>query len=349
MDMNTIAIISGVLQPVVVINREGRIAAFNRVAEMLLGKGLEGRHYITALRQPAILDSVETVQSGRAPQSVAPYLTTEAGRDVTFEATVMRHEIGGETAITICFVDRTNLQEIGQMRSDFVANVSHELRTPLTALIGFIETLRGSARDDAEARERFLAIMQAEAERMNRLISDLLSLSLVEAEERVRPAERVALGVVARATIERLGPTAKEAGARIAFAAEQAEAEGLTIPGDADQLSQVLSNLIENAIRYGGSENEIGVALQHHARHSDMRGPAVTVAVSDTGPGIDPIHLPRLTERFYRVDSHRSREMGSTGLGLAIVKHIVGRHRGRLRINSDPGQGTCFTVVLPAS
>ncbi|MDH3264904.1 MAG: ATP-binding protein, partial [Paracoccaceae bacterium] len=224
------------------------------------------------------------------------------------------------------------------------ANVSHELKTPLTALLGFIETLRGSAREDAAARERFLEIMAREAERMNRLVSDLLSLNRVESEERVRPTGRVEMGALLGSVRSALRPLARERGVEIEIAGE---AGGIWVPGDGDQLTQVFTNLVENAVKYAASGKLVTLTVAREEREPALRGPAVRVAVIDRGEGFDPAHIPRLTERFYRIDSHRSREQGGTGLGLAIVKHIVNRHRGRLRIESAPGQGSRFTVTLP--
>jgi two-component system, OmpR family, phosphate regulon sensor histidine kinase PhoR len=231
------------------------------------------------------------------------------------------------------------------IRRDFVANVSHELRTPLTALLGFIETLKGAARDDPAARERFLNIMEREAERMNRLVQDLLSLSRVEAEERVRPTERVDIVAHLGSAVAALRPMAEGAGVALQVTGE---AGPLMIAADADQMTQVFHNLIENAVKYGGAGKLVTIAVSREERDLSLRGPAVRIDVIDKGEGIDPLHLPRLTERFYRVDSHRSRERGGTGLGLAIVKHIVNRHRGRFRVESVKGQGSTFSVILPA-
>jgi two-component system phosphate regulon sensor histidine kinase PhoR len=230
------------------------------------------------------------------------------------------------------------------MRRDFVANVSHELRTPLTALMGFIETLRGPAREDAAARDRFLDIMATEAGRMNRLVGDLLSLSRVEGEERVRPRGMVNLTGVLESVLRTLRPLAEDAGVMLEADLGDGPVE---IVGDADQLMQVFTNLVENAIKYGASGKRVTVWMERADRDPALRAPGVRVHVIDYGPGVDPVHLPRLTERFYRADSHRSRALGGTGLGLAIVKHIVNRHRGRLRVASDLGQGAKFTVVLP--
>ena len=238
------------------------------------------------------------------------------------------------------------MEQVGQMRRDFVANVSHELRTPLTALLGFIETLKGAARDDPAARERFLTIMEREAERMNRLVRDLLQLTRVEAEERVRPTETLdivaPLTQVVTATLRQMADSAgvtidsdRRAGGRSCVAA------------DADQMTQVFQQPDRECgeIRRAGPDGDDRVAPE--ARNRSLRGPAVRIDVTDQGEGIDPMHLPRLTERFYRVDSHRSREKGGTGLGLAIVKHIVNRHRGRLLIDSEKGKGSTFSVILP--
>ena len=208
--------------------------------------------------------------------------------------------------------------------------------------MGFIETLRGAARDDADARDRFLAIMEGEASRMNRLVGDLLSLNRVESEERVRPKERVDLVEHLKSTIKSLEPLAQTGGTALVLDAPSIPVE---IPADPDQIQQVFTNLIENALKYGGET--VSVVLTVLDRDPALRCAAVRVQVIDDGPGIDPVHLPRLTERFYRADNHRSRELGGTGLGLAIVKHIINRHRGRLRVESDLGQGATFTVILP--
>lgn len=246
--------------------------------------------------------------------------------------------------LILSFQDVTQLAQAGQMRRDFVANVSHELRTPLTALMGFIETLRGAARDDADARDRFLSIMEGEASRMNRLVGDLLSLNRVESKERIRPKEEMDLVAHLASTLKTMQPLADADKVSLKFTPPS---EPVTIIGDPDQLLQVFMNLIENAIKYGGDQVEMTVELLE--RDPSLRTAAVRVKVMDNGAGIDPIHLPRLTERFYRADNHRSREQGGTGLGLAIVKHIVNRHRGRLRVSSDLGVGTCFAVTLPLS
>ena len=328
--------------PTLLISTEGRISAANVAAERIFGQASIQRHYITVLRQPAVLDAVETALTTKKPAS-APFATTEARRDVTLDATIEPLPTGD---VLIMFEDHTAMHEAGQMRRNFVANVSHELRTPLTAMTGFIETLRGAAKDDAEARERFLDIMEREASRMNRLVADLLSLSRVEADERVRPTEQVDFSVVLSSVIGTL--TGMAVTADVAVDTQGLDAPAL-LPGDADQLAQVATNLIENGIKYAGKGRHVSIRLMHDDNNAMLRGPAWILEVADTGDGIDPVHIPRLTERFYRIDSHRSRELGGTGLGLAIVKHIVNRHRGRFRITSELGKGSVFKVILPAS
>jgi two-component system, OmpR family, phosphate regulon sensor histidine kinase PhoR len=337
-------ILDGVPLPAVLIGRDERILAANPPARDLFGRGIVGRHYLMAMRQPALLDAVEgTLRHGQAGQ--ARHVVTGPSSEATYRATVSPVAGGGAGGVLCTFEDITEAEKIGQMRRDFVANVSHELRTPLTALLGFIETLRGAARDDAAARERFLGIMEREAMRMNRLVRDLLSLSRVEAEERVRPTERVDIAALAGSVAATLRPLAETAGVSLRLAGTEVPA---VVTADADQMTQVLHNLIENAVKYGGGGRLVTVTLRHLPDEAALRGPALLIEVADRGEGIDPIHLPRLTERFYRVDSHRSREKGGTGLGLAIVKHIVNRHRGRFRIDSEKGQGSTFTIVLPA-
>lgn len=321
-----------------------RISAANGLALDLLGRGILERHYITALRQPDLLDCIERVLSGRSNTAEALYLASRARGDVTYRVLAASVDLESGRGILVSFVDITDLQAAVQMRRDFVANVSHELRTPLTALLGFIETLRGAAKADADARDRFLSIMDREATRMNRLVRDLLSLSKVEADERLQPAESVDVAGLVKTAVSALAPVAEEASVTIHA---QGTGEPRLVKGDHDQLSQVVANLLENAVKYGASGGAVWVDLDVDEANPVLRAPAVTISVTDKGEGFDPIHIPRLTERFYRVDPHRSREMGGTGLGLAIVKHIVNRHRGRLRIETAPGEGSRFSVILP--
>lgn len=329
--------------PAVLIASDERILAVNAAAEKLLGRNIEGRHFITALRQPALLDTIEQVQRDGTTRDTR-YLTNDGQHDTTYRVTCGAVPMQGRQGILVSFEDITPMEQAGQMRRDFVANVSHELRTPLTALLGFIETLQGPARNDPAAQERFLAIMGTEAGRMNRLVADLLSLSRVEGDERVRPVAPVDLVGLVQQTRHSLAQLAEDAGITLATDVPDIP---VMVPGDSDQLRQVLTNLVENAIKYSGKGCSVTVRLGTAQYENRLRGEGVRLSVRDTGAGIDPVHIPRLTERFYRVDSHRSRELGGTGLGLAIVKHIVNRHRGRLQIESQLGAGTTITVLLP--
>jgi two-component system phosphate regulon sensor histidine kinase PhoR len=263
-------------------------------------------------------------------------------------ARIDRPSLDPDAVAVLTLHDITQLKRAEQMRGDFIANASHELRTPLTTLTGFIDTLRGPAREDAEARERFLAIMHEQAARMIRLVEDLLSLSRIELNEHVMPQGRVALGPLLRHLADTLELRAGERDMRIRLDLPPDLPEVL---GDRDELAQVFQNLVDNGIKYGRSGSEITVAaaaIGVRSSYSSDAGdsPFVSVAVRDCGEGIAREHLPRLTERFYRVDTARSREMGGTGLGLAIVKHILNRHRGFLDIESTPGTGSVFTVFL---
>ncbi|WP_238366608.1 sensor histidine kinase [Mesobacterium pallidum] len=327
--------------PALLIGRDERLTALNGLARQLLGDRAVGWHYVSALRQPQLVGAIEEVfHTGE--RRVPRYRIRQGERDIEYDVHCALTPSG---MVVASFLDAGLEEQVSQIRRDFVANVSHELRTPLTALLGFIETLRGPAREDAKARDRFLGVMETEANRMVRLVGDLLSLSRVESEERLRPRDRIDLAGLCRSCLNGLAPLAEDA--QVTLVPDLPEG-AVMVPGDSDQLRQVLTNLLENAIKYGGEAGRVVLRLTGPTEDPGLRGPAVRLVVEDSGPGIDPLHIPRLTERFYRVDSHRSRQMGGTGLGLAIVKHIVSRHRGRLRIESEPGKGSRFSVTLPA-
>lgn len=337
-------ILAGIPLPVMLIDERYRILLTNPALLELFGHDPGGMNAVTLLRQAAVLSVMDgAIQEGRAGK--ARFLFSGLAGETAYEFSavpLMEGEV--VTGAVLSFEDRSQAENSEVIRRDFVANISHELRTPLTALTGFIETLRSSARDDPEARERFLGIMEAEAQRMNRMVTDLLSLSRVEADERVRPRNKVNVAGVLRSVIATLEGKLKAAQVRI-------ESDGLAdraeVLGDRDQLTQLFLNLIENAIKYGGQGGCVHVSVSKIEHDRTLRQRAYRVDIRDEGEGIDPLHLPRLTERFYRVDDHRSRQMGGTGLGLAIVKHIVNRHRGRLKIQSKQGGGSCFSTILP--
>ena len=340
--MNAESFVTLLPMPAMVIDEARFISALNQAGARLLGAGLDGRHYMTVLRQPGTIEKIESCLD-KGGKETAPFSRQVAGQAQEFRLAIAPLPDSG--AVLVVFEDVTPFEEARRMRSDFVANVSHELRTPLTALQGFIETLAGPARDDPEARARFLEIMGREAERMNRLIEDLLSLSRVEDREGQRPREQLELCGLIREQVAALEPAAAKRGVTVTCEGLEVPVE---LPGDADQLRQVFANLLENAIKYGREGGEVRLRLKQKKTIAALRGPGLQVDISDQGEGIAAHQIGRLTERFYRIDTHRSRNMGGTGLGLAIVKHILNRHRGRLRIASMPGKGSTFTVLLPA-
>ncbi|MEQ9693858.1 ATP-binding protein [Shimia sp. SDUM112013] len=335
--------VDGIPLPSVFVGADARIMAANKAALTLNANAGQQRPFVLVFRQPGLIDALEAclVQGDR--QS-AVYHHHDGPHNIRYDVTFSKVSGGGMHGVLLCFTDVTHMLQADKMRRDFVANVSHELRTPLTAILGFIETLQGPARNDPEAQERFLSTMSSEASRMNRLVGDLLSLSRVEENARMRPTASVDLDQVLKSVLRNLSTVAEENGGTFTYSAPEALP---MVVGDADQLVQVFMNLVENALKYGGQGTHVDVHLSETPRDHVLRTPALLISVSDNGPGIDSAHIPRLTERFYRIDSHRSREMGGTGLGLAIVKHILNRHRGRLQIESTLGKGSTFTVILP--
>jgi two-component system phosphate regulon sensor histidine kinase PhoR len=326
-------VIDALPEAVFVIDSEARIIAANRAARSVLPSLRFNDPLARSLRSPDVLDALDRVLKGGAPEKViwVERLPVECWFEVHIAA--LRLE-GYETAAVASLRDLTESRRVERMRVDFVANASHELRTPLASLLGFVETLQGPARDDAKARERFLSIMREQAQRMSRLVDDLLSLSRIEQHLHLKPDTPVDLGILVAHIVDTLAPMAEENGLELKL-----ETTGsVVVPGDRDELARVAENLIENAIKYGAGPVEISLA---------PLGASAVFSVRDHGPGISPEHLPRLTERFYRVDAGKSRAKGGTGLGLAIVKHIVARHRGRLAIDSAPDKGATFRVFLP--
>ena len=341
------AVIAAVPDPLILLDERRRVVRANAQAAAFVGTIDEPRDLATALRNPAVLTAADAVLRGETTRVVDFTITVPIERQLRARlARIDRASLDGAVAV-LSLHDITQLKRAEQMRADFIANASHELRTPLATLIGFIETLRGPARDDTEARERFLAIMHEQASRMGRLVEDLLSLSRIELNEHVMPNNRVALGPLLRSVAEALELRAGERDMRILvdFPSDLPE-----ILGDRDELAQVFQNLVDNSVKYGRAGTEITIGAETVLRpspHGDVGSiPFVSVAVRDHGDGIAREHLPRLTERFYRIDTARSRELGGTGLGLAIVKHILNHHRGFLEVESSPGIGSAFTVFL---
>ena len=339
------AVLAALPDPLLLIDRDRRILSANPAATGLFGPRLQGRDLAGALRAPGVLAAADAVLRGGAPRTVDIDLPGPVERHLSAQITPLDPPTGDGAAALLTLTDLTSIKRSERMRQDFVANASHELRTPLATLTGFIETLRGPAKDDQAARERFLSIMADQASRMTRLVDDLLSLGRIELNEHLPPKDRVDLARVLATVADSLEQRAARRGMRIDVGPVE---ELPAVLGDADELTQVFQNLIDNAIKYSGE----GTAVEVSAALSPRRVagmPAVQVAVRDHGDGILPEHLPRLTERFYRVDPARSRELGGTGLGLAIVKHIVNHHRGLLDITSELGEGSVFIVHLPVA
>ena len=311
----------------------------NEPMRALLGGGALKSHVSAVLRNPAVLEAVDhTVRTGE-PADVPFILPVPIERHYhAYTATIST----APPVTALLLHDLTAIRRSEQMRADFVANASHELRTPLAAVSGFIDTLRGHARNDEAARDQFLEIMSVEAARMRRLIDDLLSLTRIELNEHVPPQGRIALEDVVRQAAAALAPLAEAE--RITVMIEGG-ADLPPVAGDRDELIQLFQNLIHNAIKYGKEGGHVRITLGQTGSGDEGQ---VFAAVRDDGDGIPQSAIPRLTERFYRVDVKRSREKGGTGLGLAIVKHIVSRHQGRLTIESPPGEGATFTVFIPA-
>ncbi|MCW5695966.1 MAG: PAS domain-containing protein [Bauldia sp.] len=325
--------------PCFILARDGTVRYANDRAVAVFGIR-QGDRLPFRMRYPELIAAFDRVVAGDGPQRVdfVERIPTERWFSAWFAAI---DESGRPETILLVIDDQTAARATERMRADFVANASHELRTPLASLAGFIETLQGPAKDDPAARERFLGIMHDQATRMSRLINDLLSLSRVEMNAHVPPRGRVDLVSVLGHVIDTMAPVAAENEIRIE--AELPDGEVL-VTGDRDELVQVFDNLVENACKYGRAGGRVVVRLDA----AEHRGPA-TVSVIDFGPGIAPEHVPRLTERFYRVDADDSRRHRGTGLGLAIVKHIATRHRARLQIESTPGQGARFSIYFPSS
>jgi two-component system phosphate regulon sensor histidine kinase PhoR len=319
---------------------DGTILSFNRQARDLLGGLKAGAHLSSATRSPQVLDAVVHCSPARPLATVTLCDRVPVERHLAVTVSWLTLGPRRSPSILLFLKDLTAQRRLDQLRSDFIANASHEIKTPLASLLGFIETLQGAARHDEAARDRFLAIMAKQGQRMARLIDNLMSLSRVEMHAHLKPQDTVMICELVQQACDTLEPMAAEANIQVAV---QAQAQGAAVLGDRDELTQAVLNLLHNAIKYGrpGGSVQVGV-------HRLQSGPMsmIEITVEDDGPGIPGQHLPRLTERFYRVPGPTALEKGGTGLGLAIVKHIVNRHRGEFRIFSEEGAGSKFTVLL---
>ncbi len=339
-----LAALAGVYpEPTLLLNCSGIVLFGNPAAEALLAPVRVGSPVSLTLRAPEVIEALREAGVSGGARMVAFNLRVPVER--SFEAHILPIHFdsaprqGAPHLIMLVFRDLTETRRVDQMRADFVANASHELRTPLASVTGFIDTLRGPAREDPAMREKFLNIMSEQARRMSRLIDDLLSLSRIEMNLHRPPEAAVDLVPLAAHVRDSLSPLAHDRGVEIALEAPPAP---VIVRGERDELIRLIENLVENALKYGASGKRVEIRLRSEATEA-------VLSVRDFGPGIAPEHLPRLTERFYRVDVAQSREQGGTGLGLAIVKHIAARHRARLAIESEPGKGASFSVRIPLS
>ena len=338
------AVLDGISDAVLLLDVDRTVVAANRAARDLLGDRVEGRDLALSLRHPEALEAAKQAifENVRCDAEIVMHVPVQ--RVFLVQATPLPEGDSAPARFLLVLHEVTASRNAEQIRADFVANVSHELRSPLTSLIGFIETLRNAAHDDETARDRFLEIMNEESHRMARLIDDLLSLSRVEANEHVRPEGRLDISEILAGVVDSVSVQAEEKNMTIEVIDP---AKQPSVIGDRDELIEVFQNLVVNAVKYGREKTPVRVAVSSVDRIPEVGGPGLSVAVIDKGDGIEAEDIPRLTERFYRVDKGRSRSMGGTGLGLAIVKHIVNRHRGRLVIRSDVGEGSQFIVYLP--
>ncbi|MBZ9813402.1 MULTISPECIES: ATP-binding protein [unclassified Mesorhizobium] len=331
---------AAVADPLIIFDHSATIVHANAAAFAAFGGLAPGMSLSLKFRAPEMQALLDGILAGEVASDAVDY-TEKLPVERTYR--VSASTVGHATGLyVLVFKDQSETRRIDRMRADFIANASHELRTPLASIAGFIETLRGPARNDPAARDQFLQIMQNQTGRMARLIDDLLSLSRLEMKPYLGPGTEVDLRQTIDSVIDSLGPLASENG--VVIEREFANAP-LVVPGDRDELFQVFENLLENACKYGQSGGRVTVSV---AGGEDGQQPGFDVTIRDYGPGIAEEHIPRITERFYRVDVENSRAQKGTGLGLSIVKHILTRHNARLSIKSEVGKGAAFTVHLPA-
>ncbi|GLQ53192.1 two-component sensor histidine kinase [Devosia nitrariae] len=331
--------------PCLILDRRAVVVHRNPSAARQFPATASGNPITFSLRNPDFVRAIERAGETATTQTIELHETvpSETWTKVVVAPlrTPGRGWVGDDgRRLVVTFQSLTELKRVDAMRTDFIANASHELRTPLASLLGFIETLQGPAAKDAAVREKFLGIMRGQAERMAKLIEDLLSLSRIEMHQHMRPTGEIDLVLLLRQVCEGLQTHARDASVEIAL---DIEAETAILTGDREQLYEVFENLIDNAVKYGASGGKVEVSLALASRP----GYAHLVTVTDFGPGVAEEHVPRLTERFYRVDAESSRKKKGTGLGLAIVKHIITRHRGLMTIRSRPGEGMRIEVLLP--
>ena len=327
--------------PVIVLSRDRTVRRANAAARSALDDDLPA-----VLRHPGVRGAIDRALATNQSQAAEVLLRAPVPRHLYATVVPMDPPLADGGQALVVLSDRTRERAVEQMRADFVANVSHELRTPLASLIGFVETLRGPAADDPPAQQRFLAIMAEQGARMNRLIDDLLSLSRIELTEHQAPSGPLDLTELIQRMAAGFEPRLGQGNVKLAVRIDD---DLPVVAGDADQIAQVLQNLLDNGLKYGRDDGVLTLDVGLARANRWPSRPGIVIAVTDQGAGIPKQHLPRLTERFYRVDKGRSRAVGGTGLGLAIVKHIVNRHRGQLLIESEEAKGTTVSVWLPVA
>ncbi|MDB5473605.1 MAG: hypothetical protein JWP99_908 [Devosia sp.] len=343
---NAVSLVADALtDPCLVLDRRGVVVHANGAARRQFPTLTISNPLSFSMRNPQLVQAIDAANRTGASRSIELHetLPSETWEKVVV-APLVRPGVdwlGDEQRqLMVTFQSLTELKQVDALRSDFIANASHELRTPLASLLGFIDTLLGPAAKDAVAREKFLWIMRGQAERMSKLIDDMLSLSRIEMHQHVRPSGTIDLASLLREVREGLMMQARAADLEIRLSLFEGPS---TTIGDRGQLHEVFENLLENAVKYGADGKVVELSLSPSSRP----GFGHQVTVIDHGPGVEPEHVPRLTERFYRIDADASRKKKGTGLGLAIVKHIVYRHRGQLSIKSKPGEGMRVDVFLP--
>lgn len=336
--------------PLILLNADRQIVRATFGAQHLLGEIVPGRDLSSILRAPEVLEAVDRTLDSGEDAEVEFDIEFPAGMAINAQIQSLSEEAADGSVAAVALLDVSEIRKVQKMRTDFVANASHELRTPLAVLSGSIKTLKGPARGDTEGQLKFLDMMEQHTSRMTRLIDDLLSLSRIELSESTRPEGEIDLSDILSNIATTLEVAAAQRNINIALEPGLGDHR---ITGDSVELTQLFQNLVDNAVKYSDEHSTVRVVTREARNPFELPGAEdsqyIEISVIDRGPGIAPEHLPRLTERFYRVDTARSREMGGTGLGLAIVKHIVNRHRGRLNVDSVLGEGTTFTVHLPTS
>lgn len=349
-----IAITDALTDPIILLDQGNHLVHANQQAKAIFQINGQGQDISAIIRNPELIEAINQVTINKSAKTIKLQERVPIERHFDVNITWIAKNKDDKPALVIHFHDLTEQERLNRMRADFIANASHELRTPLASVLGCIDTLRGAAKNDAAAQEKFLSLMASQGKRMTGLIDDLLSLSRVEMDAHRQAKEKVDIIALLSNTVDSLRSLADEQNIKLNLEYDE---DDLIAIGDSKELAQVFQNLIHNAIKYGqtsgATQSEVNIKISkfsaqpNNAKFGNPQSDKIHIEIEDHGIGIEPIHLPRLTERFYRVDVEQSRQKGGTGLGLAIVKHILTHHRGDLKIRSKAGEGSTFTVILP--